>query len=105
MNSPALLANTVTLPPDSFEMRYWSRANVRQAIKESGLNGLTIRADGFLSRNLQLSDLDLLSAGGKLIVLTSHAGCKAASIAPFLTAIADSWYIEAYRPGNGTMSQ
>jgi len=86
--------------PDSFEMRYWSRANVRQAIEQAQLDGLTIRADGFFSQNPQLSDLDLLSAGGKLIVLTSHAACTAAAIVPFLARLADSWYIQAHRPAN-----
>jgi 2-polyprenyl-3-methyl-5-hydroxy-6-metoxy-1,4-benzoquinol methylase len=87
--------------PDSFEMRYWSRANVRQAIEEAALNGLNIRADGFFSQNPQLSDLDLLTIGGKLIVLTSHVGRRATAIAPFLTMIADSWFIEAHRATHG----
>jgi hypothetical protein len=73
---------------------------VRRAIEEAGLNGLTIRADGFFSQNPQLSDLDLLSISGKLVVLTSHAGCQATKIAPFLARIADSWFIEAYRPAS-----
>jgi len=91
--------------PDSYEMRYWSKRNVRQAMEEAGLNGLTICADGFFSQNPQLSDLDLLSTGGKLIVLTSHAACKVAAVAPFLTGIADSWFIKAHRPANGPKSR
>jgi len=79
-------------------MRYRSRTDVQHAVAEAGLDDLTIHADGFFSQNPQLSDLDLLSASEKLVVFTSHAGCQAASIAPFLTRIADSWFVEAHRP-------
>jgi SAM-dependent methyltransferase/uncharacterized protein YbaR (Trm112 family) len=84
--------------PDSFEMRYWSLGELRQAIKLAGLSCLSTRADGFLSQNPQMSDLDLLSTTGKLIVRVSHLGCKAADVLPFLIRVADSWYIQAYRP-------
>jgi SAM-dependent methyltransferase len=83
---------------DSFEMRYWSRAEVQQAIREAGLVDLTFRPDGFFSQNPQLSDLDLLSPAGKLVVLGSHAGCQVARALPFLGHLADSWFVEAHRP-------
>jgi len=79
-------------------MRYWSRTDVQRTVAEAGLDDLTIHADGFFSQNPQISDLDLLSVSGKLVVLTSHVGCQAASIAPFLARIADSWFVEAHRP-------
>lgn len=84
--------------PDSFEMRYWSAAAISKVVADAGLKNLHIRADGFLTQNPQVSDLDLLSTGGKLIVLVSEAGCKAASILPLLTRAADSLWVEARAP-------
>lgn len=81
--------------PESFEMRYWTRTEIRKAVEGAGLQRLAIRADGFFSQNPQLSDLDLLSAAGKAIVLLSHAGCKAADAIPVMTRLADSLWIEA----------
>jgi len=81
--------------PGPFEMRYWSRGRIRDAVQEAGLSQLKIRADGYFSQNPQLSDLDMLSPAGKLVVLTSYAGCKAASKVPFLTRFADSFWVEA----------
>jgi len=82
----------------TFEMRYWSRASIRQAVEEAGLRNLTIRTDGFFTQNPQISDLDMLSLEGKLIVLASNAGRRAAAILPFLTRLADSLWIEAQAP-------
>jgi 2-polyprenyl-3-methyl-5-hydroxy-6-metoxy-1,4-benzoquinol methylase len=81
--------------PDSFEMRYWTRGGIRQAIEKAGLRDLRLRADGFFSQDPQLSDLDLLSPMGKLIVLVSHAGRKAAEALPPLVRLADSLWVEA----------
>jgi len=81
--------------PGTFEMRYWSRHAIEQAVAEAGLRDLTIRADGFFTQNPQLADLDLLSLGGKLVVLGSHAGRRAAAVFPVLTRLADSLWIEA----------
>lgn len=81
--------------PGTFEMRYWSRAQIRQAVEKAGLEELTIRTDGFFTQNPQLSDLDLLSFSGRLIVLVSHAGRRAAAFLPVLTRLADSLWIEA----------
>jgi len=65
-------------------------------VTEAGLRDLTIRADGFFTQNPQLADLDLLSlGGGKLVVLGSHAGCRAAAVFPLLTRLADSLWVEA----------
>lgn len=79
----------------SFEMRYWSRAVIRQMVEEAGLMNLRIRADGFLTQNPQLSDLDLLSPVGKVVVLASHAGRRASDVLPLLTRLADSLWVEA----------
>ena len=79
----------------TFEMRYWTRAAIRQALEQAGFLNVAIRADGFFSQNPQLADMDLLSPAGKLIVLASYAGRKAADAFPFLTRAADSLWIEA----------
>jgi 2-polyprenyl-3-methyl-5-hydroxy-6-metoxy-1,4-benzoquinol methylase len=84
--------------PNTFEMRSWTRAGIRDAIEKAGLRNLRFRADGFLSQNPQLSDLDLLSPAGKLIVLASHAGRKAADALPLLVSFADSLWVEARSP-------
>jgi hypothetical protein len=75
---------------------------LRQAIEEAGLSSLSIRPDGFFLQNPQMSDLDLLSTTGRVIVRASYLGCKAADVlpsCPLLVRIADSWYIQAYRRG------
>ena len=84
--------------PNTFEMRYWTRAGIRDAIEKAGLRNLRFRADGFFSQDPQLSDLDLLSPVGKLVVLMSHAGRKAADALPLLVRVADSLWVEAQSP-------
>jgi SAM-dependent methyltransferase/uncharacterized protein YbaR (Trm112 family) len=86
--------------PGSFEMRYWSRNTIRRSLDEAGLRGVQIHTDGFLSQNPQLSDLDLLTPGGRLIVVACYAGRKAANALPILTRVADSWWIEAQAPSD-----
>src|SRR6185437_11028497 len=49
----------------------------------------------FLLSNPQLTDLDLLSPAGRLLVRVSAAGRRAANAFPILTRIADSLWIEA----------
>lgn len=88
----------------TFEMRYWSRAAIRKAAAEAGLGNLRIRADGFFTQNPQVSDLDLLSTGGKLVVLASQAGCKVAAILPVLSRLADSLWVEAGTQANSSYS-
>lgn len=81
--------------PGTFEMRYWSRREILENLRDAGLHDIQIRTDGFFSQNPQLSDLDLLTLGGKLIVVASFAGRKAADAVPILTHVADSLWIEA----------
>ena len=83
---------------DTFEMRYWSRPAIRCAVEEAGMQLVSIRADGFFTQNPQLSDLDLLSPAGKLIIWASHVGCKASAVIPILAHAADSLWIEARTP-------
>jgi len=82
----------------TFEMRYWSRSAIRHAVEEAGMQLIAIRADGFFTQNPQISDLDLLSPVGKLIILASHAGCKVSEAVPILARVADSLWIEARTP-------
>jgi SAM-dependent methyltransferase len=79
----------------SFEMRYWSTKAIRRAVEMAGLKNMAIRPDGFFTQNPQLSDLDLLSPKGKLIVLASNAGRKLAAMFPIVTGLADSLWVEA----------
>jgi 2-polyprenyl-3-methyl-5-hydroxy-6-metoxy-1,4-benzoquinol methylase/uncharacterized protein YbaR (Trm112 family) len=84
--------------PGTFEMRYWSRSAIRDVVKKAGLEKLQILADGYFTQNPQLSDLDLLAAPGKLVVIVSHAGRWAAGVLPVLTHLADSLWIAARAP-------
>jgi ubiquinone/menaquinone biosynthesis C-methylase UbiE/uncharacterized protein YbaR (Trm112 family) len=82
----------------TFEMRYWSQAQIREAIASAGLQNVRIRADGYFSQNPQLSDLDLFSLSGKLVVLASCAGREASRFLPILTRLADSFWVESQAP-------
>src|SRR5487761_172896 len=82
----------------TFEMRYWSHATIRRAFTRARFSRIAIHADGFFSQNPQLTDLDLLSPAGKLLVLASYVGRKAAHALPLLTRIADSLWVEAKKP-------
>lgn len=82
----------------TFEMRYWSKTGIRNAMESAGLHDLEILADGFFTQNPQFSDLDMLSPAGRLVVLASHAGRRAAGVLPVLTRMADSLWIKARAP-------
>jgi hypothetical protein len=82
----------------TFEMRYWSKTGIRDAVERAGLYDLEIRADGFFTQNPQFSDLDLLSPAGRLVVLASYAGRRMASVFPVLTRLADSLWIKTRAP-------
>lgn len=79
----------------TFEMRYWTHAKIRDALLQAGFSKITIHTDGFFSQNPQLTDLDLLSPGGRLLVRASSAGRRAANALPILTRVADSLWMEA----------
>ena len=84
----------------TFEMRYWSHATIRHALTNARFSRITIRTDGFFSQNPQLTDLDLLSPAGKLLVLGSYTGRAAARAFPPLTRIADSLWVEGEKPSD-----
>jgi len=79
----------------TFEMRYWSKAEICRGFRDAGMATPRIRTDGFLSQNARASDVDLLSPAGKLVVLASEAGRRASEGLPFLTNVADSLWIES----------
>ena len=79
----------------TYEMRYWTHANIRRALEQAGFSRIKIYADGFFSQNPQLTDLDLLSPAGRLLVRASSTGRRVANALPVLTRIADSLWIEA----------
>lgn len=83
---------------DSFEMRYWSHAEIRRGLEAAGLREVDIRTEGFFSQNSQLADLGLLSIPGRALVLASYAGRRLANALPILTRVADSLWIEARAP-------
>ena len=84
----------------TFEMRYWTHAEIRHALEQAGFSRIKMYADGFFSQNPQLTDLDLLSPAGRLLVRASSAGRRAANAFPILTRVADSLWIEARTPAS-----
>jgi SAM-dependent methyltransferase/uncharacterized protein YbaR (Trm112 family) len=80
---------------DTFEMRYWTPAQIARAFRDAGLGNLRFRAEGFLLQNTQSEDLDLLSVPGAVAVLSSCAFRSAANAIPPLCRIADSLWLEA----------
>jgi SAM-dependent methyltransferase len=81
--------------PDSFQMRYWTRAEIRRAFRGAGFGELRFGAEGFLLQNTQREDLDLLSAAGAAAVRLSGGLRDVANRMPVLARAADSLWIEA----------
>ncbi|HTP69571.1 MAG TPA: methyltransferase domain-containing protein [Dongiaceae bacterium] len=79
----------------TFEMRYWSRSQISDALRSAGLTTPKIDADGFFSQNPQPADLDFLPAKARWIVSLSGKGRRASSVFPILTHFADSLWIRA----------
>jgi SAM-dependent methyltransferase len=71
-----------------FEVRYWTLAELRQAFAAIGT--VELLADGFLTLNPQLADLDLLRPRHRPVVRLSEALRRASLRAPFLVRVADS---------------
>lgn len=83
--------------PDTFEMRYWSRRQIKGLLHRAGFQNPRITADGYFSQNPQLTDLDLLSATGKMVVWISHAGCGLSRKFSPLIGLADSFWVTAQK--------
>jgi SAM-dependent methyltransferase len=70
------------------EVRYWSPGELREAF--SAIGPVELLADGFLTINPQMSDLDLLPRPLRLVVRLSEALRRASLRAPALVQVADS---------------
>jgi 2-polyprenyl-3-methyl-5-hydroxy-6-metoxy-1,4-benzoquinol methylase len=70
------------------DVRYWTLAELRETFGRIG--PVTISADGFLTINPQLSDLDLLPPRSRLVVRVSDALRRASDHASVLVHVADS---------------
>jgi 2-polyprenyl-3-methyl-5-hydroxy-6-metoxy-1,4-benzoquinol methylase len=70
------------------DVRYWSRAELREAF--GVLGPVDLSADGFLTINPQPSDLDLLPRRSRAVVRVSESLRRASRRAPFLVRFADS---------------
>ncbi|HEV2523208.1 MAG TPA: class I SAM-dependent methyltransferase [Candidatus Acidoferrales bacterium] len=86
----------------TFEMRYWSMSEIRDALRRASFRDLRVRVDGYFSQNPQLSDLDLLSPVGRLVVRASHAARQLAKNFPLLARTADSLWIEGHAAPAGS---
>ena len=75
------------------DVRYWTLAELRETFAPIGR--VELLADGFLTLNPQISDLDLLPRRYRLIVRLSEALRRAALRAPFLVRLADSVVVRA----------
>jgi len=71
-----------------FDVRYWTPAELRQTFAAIGT--VELFADGFLTLNPQVTDLDLLRPRHRPVVRLSEALRRASLQAPFLVRVADS---------------
>ena len=71
-----------------FDVRYWTLAELRQMFAAIGT--VELLADGFLTLNPQVTDLDLLRPRHRPVVRLSEALRRASLRAPLLVRIADS---------------
>ena len=76
------------------DVRYWTLAELRDTFASIGR--VELLADGFLTINAQVSDLDLLPRRYRLVVRLSDALCRASLRVPFLVRIADSVVVHVH---------
>jgi 2-polyprenyl-3-methyl-5-hydroxy-6-metoxy-1,4-benzoquinol methylase len=81
---------------DGQDVRYWALPELRRTFGVIG--PVTITADGFLTINPQVADLDLLTARSRAVVRLSEALRRASQRLPLLVAVADSVVVHACRP-------
>jgi 2-polyprenyl-3-methyl-5-hydroxy-6-metoxy-1,4-benzoquinol methylase len=75
------------------DVRYWTPAELRETF--GAIGPVQLLADGFLTINPQVSDLDLLPRPVRLVVRLSDALRRAALRAPVLVGVADSLVVRA----------
>jgi len=78
-----------------FDVRYWTRAELRETF--SAIGPVELLADGYLTINPQPADLDLLRARHRAVVHVSEGLRRASTRAPFLVGLADSLVVRAVR--------
>jgi 2-polyprenyl-3-methyl-5-hydroxy-6-metoxy-1,4-benzoquinol methylase len=85
-------------PASTFAMRYWTPGAITRTFREAGFGRVRLFAEGFFVQNTQREDIDLLSSLGAAAVLSSCALRTAARAIRPLARIADSLWIEAWKP-------
>ncbi len=83
-------------PARDFEVRYWRPAELKSAFA-SAIGPASLSIDGYLSLNIQPSDLRFMPAHYRALVHFSEALRKLSDSLPFLDRFADSVYMSAER--------
>jgi 2-polyprenyl-3-methyl-5-hydroxy-6-metoxy-1,4-benzoquinol methylase len=78
------------------DVRYWSRRELRETF--GAIGPVELLADGFLTINPQVSDLDLLPRPLRLVVRLSDALRRMSQRAPLLVRVADSVVVRVQAP-------
>jgi hypothetical protein len=78
------------------EVRYWSPSELRQTFGVIGR--VELLADGFLTINPQVSDLDLLRRRHRVVVRLSERLRRASQRLPLLVGLADSLIVRVTKP-------
>jgi SAM-dependent methyltransferase len=81
--------------PSGFDMRYWTRAELREAF--AAIGPVDLLADGYLTVNPQPADLDLLRRRHRAVVHVSEGLRRASTHLPALVGLADSLVVRAVR--------
>lgn len=79
-----------------FEVRYWSPTDLRKTFARH-IGPSTLAVDGFFSANVQTTDLDILPARYRALVLSSDVLRQLSKKIPPMTSLADSLYIRSER--------
>jgi len=90
-----LVRRTRAGEPTGFDVRYWTRRELREAF--SSIGPVELLADGYLTINPQPADLDLLRRRHRAVVRVSETLRRASRHAPFLVPAADSLVVRATR--------
>lgn len=80
---------------EGFDVRYWSRPQLRRLFAQIGRARFEI--DGFFGLGMQAADAHLMNAGRRAVLKLSSALKAAASIVPSLAWVADSVYVQAVK--------
>jgi 2-polyprenyl-3-methyl-5-hydroxy-6-metoxy-1,4-benzoquinol methylase len=81
---------------DGQDVRYWTLPELHSVFGVIGR--VSITADGFLTINPQVADLDLLPVRSRAVVHVSDVLRRASSRAPFLVEVADSVIVHVRAP-------